>query len=107
VRDQVNAALEGKRRDKVITSSLSARVTVAAPGDVLALLVAHRDELPALFGVSRVDLDEADAVTVRVEKADGVKCQRCWRIVDQVSGDAAFAGVCARCVDALAEPVNG
>ncbi|MGE3274705.1 MAG: isoleucine--tRNA ligase [Vicinamibacterales bacterium] len=110
VRDQVNLALEQKRKDKVITGSLSAKVTVTAGGGLLALLRAYAGELPTIFGVSQVILDEAadgEEVTVAVDKADGVKCDRCWRFVPSVSDEGRFAGLCERCVDALAEPVNG
>ncbi|HUE86284.1 MAG TPA: isoleucine--tRNA ligase [Vicinamibacterales bacterium] len=111
VRNAVNVALEEKRQQKVITSSLSARVGVAATGALAQLLAETRDDLPTLFGVSQVDLDEAyteaaeqsSGVQVRVERADGVKCERCWRFVAAVTPE----GICDRCVEALAEPVSG
>jgi len=42
---------------------------------------------------------------VRVTKADGVKCERCWRYVAAVRTEPEWAGICDRCVDALAESV--
>jgi isoleucyl-tRNA synthetase len=110
VRNAVNAALEEKRQQKVITSSLSARVGVAATGALAQLLAEMRDELPTLFGVSQVELDQSHTeaaehstgVRVRVERAEGVKCERCWRFVPAVTGE----GICDRCVEALAEPVS-
>jgi FPG/IleRS zinc finger protein len=36
-----------------------------------------------------------------------VKCERCWRYVPAVSSDPAWAGICERCQEALAETVNG
>ncbi len=108
VRDQVNVALEERRKDKTITSNLSARVRVRASGDTARLLVRYRDELPALFGVSDVVVREAAEgdVQVLVEKADGIKCERCWRYVPSVNQTPEFKGLCERCVDALAETVN-
>ena len=111
VRNAVNVALEEKRQQKVITSSLSARVSVAATGALAQLLAEAREELPTIFGVSQVVLDEAyteaaeqsSGVQVRVERADGVKCERCWRFVPAVTAE----GICDRCVEALAEPVSG
>jgi isoleucyl-tRNA synthetase len=108
VRNTVNAALEEKRQQKVITSSLSARVGLAASGALAQLLGEYRNDLPTLFGVSQVELDQAftatseQTVQVRVEKADGVKCERCWRFVPTVTAE----GICDRCVEALAEPVS-
>jgi isoleucyl-tRNA synthetase len=111
VRDQVNAALEAKRKDKVIGNSLGARVTITAAGPIGALLDRHRADLPMLFIVSDIDLrigseGAADEVRVEVEKAPGVKCERCWRFVPAVRTEPDWAGICDRCVDALAEPVN-
>ncbi len=48
----------------------------------------------------------SDPVTVTVVRADGVKCQRCWRYVPEVSTEPAFEGICSRCVDALASVVR-
>jgi isoleucyl-tRNA synthetase len=108
VRDQVNVALEEQRQQKVITSSLSARVSVAAAGSLAELLEQYRQELPAIFGVSQVVLDqsptEATNVTVSVYRADGTKCERCWRYVPSVSEAPEFEGLCERCVDALSQP---
>jgi isoleucyl-tRNA synthetase len=119
VREAVNAALEQKRKDKVIGTSLGARVILTASGPLGALLNSRRDDLPMLFNVSDVTLtvhaagsteqDPAygtDQVRVEVEKAPGVKCARCWRIVPRVRTEPDCAGICDRCVDALAGLVN-
>ena len=69
-----------------------------------------------LFIVSEVEIPTSTASVspapedgkphVMISKASGVKCERCWRFVKAVSSDPAWAGICDRCVDALAEPVN-
>jgi isoleucyl-tRNA synthetase len=109
VRETVNAALEQKRKDKVIGTSLGARVVLTASGPIARLLDSHRADLAMLFIVSDLDLrvgsfDTADQVRVEIERAPGTKCERCWRIVPAISSDPEWAGLCARCVDALAEP---
>jgi isoleucyl-tRNA synthetase len=111
VRDQVNAALEEKRQAKIIGNSLSASVTVTATGPIAALLEQYREQLPMLFIVSDLTLDlgdtaGADEIRVDVGKARGVKCERCWRYVPSVRTEADWSGICDRCVDALAAPVN-
>lgn len=111
VRDTVNAALEEKRKDKIIGNSLGARVVLTAAGPIASLLERYRAYLPMLFIVSDVALhvgsaEAAEEVRVEVEKAPGVKCDRCWRYVPQVRTEPDWAGICDRCVDALAEPVN-
>jgi isoleucyl-tRNA synthetase len=109
VRELVNAALEQKRKDKVIGNSLGARVVITASGPIAALLEQHRSALPMLFIVSDLALhagsiEGADDVHVEVEKAGGVKCERCWRFVPRTSTDPQTAGICDRCIDALAQP---
>jgi isoleucyl-tRNA synthetase len=120
VRETVNAALEEKRKNKVIGTSLGARLIINASGPIGALLKSRRDALPMLFNVSDVSLtvredagspeqDPAYAtgeVRVEVEKAPGVKCARCWRFVPSVRTEPDCAGICDRCVDALAGLVN-
>jgi isoleucyl-tRNA synthetase len=119
VRETVNAALEQKRKDKIIGTSLGARVVIHASGPIAALLNVRRDDLPMLFNVSDVELTvhaawsgeqdpahTADEVRVEVEKAPGVKCARCWRFVPTVRTEPDCAGICDRCVDALAGLVN-
>jgi isoleucyl-tRNA synthetase len=111
VRDQVNAALEEKRKDKVIGNSLGASVTLTASGPLAALLEQNREHLPMLFIVSDLTLnlgaaDGADEIRIDVGKAHGVKCGRCWRYVPSVRSEPDWSGICDRCVEALAEPVN-
>ena len=111
VREEVYAALEQKRKAKVIGNSLGARLVVTTKGPVGRLLTTHRDDLPMLFIVSELELrigpeDESDEIRVEVERARGVKCERCWRYVPKTRTETEWAGICDRCVDALAEPVN-
>ena len=116
VREQVLAEIEPLRKNKQIGSSLQARVIVSAAPKELALLERYSRQLPMLFIVSDVDVRPAppDVEThaeakprITIERAGGVKCERCWRYVPSVSNDPAWAGLCERCQGALAEPVNG
>ena len=116
VRDQVLAKIEPLRKDKQIGSSLQAKVTLSATGDDLAHLRSHEAQLPMLFIVSEVELRpappdvEAHAEArphVTIERAAGVKCERCWRYVPAVSTDPDLAGLCERCQDAIAETIHG
>jgi isoleucyl-tRNA synthetase len=103
-RDAVNLQLEAKRKEKAITANLSARVRVTADGDG-KWLSEYREFLPTLFGVSQVELAPGP-FAVSVEPAAGVKCERCWRYVPEVSRQADREGLCPRCVEALAEPMS-
>ncbi|HVJ26615.1 MAG TPA: isoleucine--tRNA ligase [Vicinamibacterales bacterium] len=99
IRNTVNAALELKRQDKTIGTSLGARVELRAGGSKADLLTSVRDQLPMLFIVSDVQLEttgDEDAMDVVVHKAEGDKCPRCWRVVP-VGPDT---GLCERCTEA-------
>jgi isoleucyl-tRNA synthetase len=112
VRDVVNVALEQKRQDKTIGGNLSAAVDVRVAGAQWDLMHQYEAFLPTLFGVSAVRLEDvvpaADGATaeVVVTRAAGTKCERCWRIVPEVSAALDRTGLCPRCVDALAEAVS-
>ena len=109
IRDVVNVEIERGRKEKQFGTSLGARVAVAAAGDDLELLGRYRRDLPMLFIVSEVTLSPGAPgapLAAVATRADGVKCERCWRFVPSVSGDAGREGLCERCVEALAKPVG-
>ena len=109
VRDVVLAEIEPLRKDKQIGSSLQAKAVVAAPHALLELLQRHAADLPMLFIVSSVELRPSgdDGTVVTIERAGGVKCDRCWRYVPAVSTDPEWEGLCERCQEALAETIHG
>jgi len=41
-------------------------------------------------------------VSVAVARAEGEKCERCWRVLPSLAGDPEAPGLCSRCVSALA-----
>jgi isoleucyl-tRNA synthetase len=107
------AEIEPLRKDKKIGSSLQARVVLSANERDLVFLRSCEPQLPMLFIVSDVELKERpggegdEHVGILIERAGGVKCERCWRYVPHVSGEPGWAGICGRCQDALAEPIHG
>jgi isoleucyl-tRNA synthetase len=116
LRERVLAEIEPLRKDKQIGSSLQARVVLSATEKELAFLERYAAQLPMLFIVSEVVLRPAptDVVAheeahprVTIERAGGVKCERCWRYVETVSSEPEWAGLCGRCQTALAEPIHG
>jgi len=101
----VTKALEEARAAKKIASSLEARVEVSAPSAVLEPLREYQAQgrvfpgnLANLFIVSDVTLTDAEgAMAVRVERARGAKCERCWTYSENVGKLPAHLGVCERC----------
>ena len=107
----VTAALEVQRTDKVIGASLEAAPVVhvrdaemldalksVAFEDVCITsdLVLSGDPSPA----EAFRLPEIEGVGVVFEKADGEKCQRCWKVLPDVGGHS-HGGTCKRCDEAL------
>jgi len=91
IRDVANAAIEVKRSNKDIGSSLEAEVQISLSKEYLELV---KDvDLPEYFIASKVEakttinddklfqLDEVDNVKILVKKATGNKCSRCWKIL--------------------------
>jgi len=109
VRDGVLKSLEAARNDKLIGAPLEALVRISANGDLYPLLEGYADALPGLFIVSQVKLDRApgDAMSIQVERAEGAKCERCWKYTTDVGADPRFPTICRPCADAVDEMFNG
>ena len=95
VRSVVLKALEEARQAKFIGTSLEARLRLQG-----ADLDDYAADLPALFITSQVILEPGDELKVTVERAEGAKCERCWKYSE-------FTGrVCAPCSEALREMLS-
>ncbi|MFP7570863.1 isoleucine--tRNA ligase [Marivita sp. S2033] len=110
-RRAVTAALEVQRTDKVIGASLEAApvVHVRDPETLQALKSVNFDDLCITSDIRLTGdptpaeafrMPEIDGVGVVFEKADGEKCQRCWKILPDV-GTHKHPGTCKRCDEAL------
>jgi len=112
VRAVVSRVLEEKRREGMIGSSLEASVTLT-PGDkkTLDALARHEDQLPWVFIVSQCSVapvsgeaaEAADRLLVRVGRAPGQKCVRCWNYRESVGACSEHPLLCGRCVAQLGE----
>jgi isoleucyl-tRNA synthetase len=101
VRGRVLKALEEARDAKFIGASLEARVRLEGGP---AVLETYASDLPSLFIVSQVAVAPGgENMKVTIEKADGVKCERCWKYSTMVGVDAEFPTVCDTCAAALKE----
>jgi isoleucyl-tRNA synthetase len=125
LRAEVQKLLEAARRDKLIGSSLEARVLLAARGPAFTFLKAREAELPSLFIASQVSVSEqagavdkaqkpqpgfalgltgdfwrGSSVWAEVKRALGQKCPRCWTYNEAIG---AGSDVCPKCAEALAE----
>ena len=98
VKDAVYKALEEARMNKVIGKGLEAIVylnvsektkeTLNKFGNLAQILIVSKLEF------TNKDLESVDGVMVKVEKFDGVRCERCWTYFneDEMQGE-----ICTRC----------
>jgi isoleucyl-tRNA synthetase len=93
-RENVTESIEPLRREKVIGSSLEAKVLY--PDAQIDLLDTDLAELAEIYIVSEVG--PAQSETIEVTKSDYLKCGRCWRLLPEVDEDG---GLCARCEGVL------
>ncbi len=109
VREDVLKSLEQARQEKFIGAPLEARVRLAANGDLYPLLEQYAAELPGLFIVSQVVVGQASSEqpAIRIERADGVKCERCWKYTTDTGADARFPTICAACAAAVRQGLHG
>jgi len=111
VRRVVTGAIEIRRQEKAIGASLEAAPTVhVRDAEMLAAVKSvdfadvcitsdvrlTNDPIPD----TAFRLPEVEGVGVEFERAEGQKCQRCWKILPDV-GKHSHADVCGRCDAAL------
>lgn len=101
IRGLVLNKLEEARISKQIGSSLAAKVIVNADKETTMFLMDIYEQLRYIFIVSQVEVHESDAFAVKIENADGTKCERCWNYSTRVGEFEKFPTVCERCAEAL------
>ena len=108
-REVVTRAIEPLRADKKVGSSLEVAVTVKSENS--ELLKEHIKDLADIFIVSQAYVADSapeavlneyteDGITVWVTKAEGEKCERCWkyRKLGEVAGHET---ICKDCAEAI------
>ena len=107
VRVAVQAALEDRRREKVIGSSLEADIEIKASSEKYEFLQSYEADLSTIFIVSRVTLTQVHNlphkpdVLVVVSKSTSEKCERCWNYREAVGKNKQHTTLCDRCVEAV------
>ncbi len=111
LRRVVTGALEVERANKRIGSSLQAHPVVHADSEYKA--AAEGLDLADLFITSTAEfadgplpgagfcLADIPGVEVRVEIAKGEKCERCWKVLEEVGANPEHPTICRRCADAV------
>ena len=106
LREAVLKELEKAREEKLIGNSLEAQVHIAVPEAERALVRKYEQDLGALFIVSAVTVEpgSAEELGVRVSRAPGAKCQRCWNYSLHVGTSREYPELCRRCEDVVRGP---
>jgi isoleucyl-tRNA synthetase len=109
----VTAALEEKRRDKVIGSALEAAPKVYI-ADGAAFEAFHDIDAAEVFRTSQASvtidsppshaftLEGLPMIAVEFTRAEGQKCQRSWRILPEVGSDSRYPDLSLRDAEAVA-----
>lgn len=107
IRKVITGALEKKRADKIIGSSLEAHIKVYLSdklkkdiSNVLLDEIAITSSFEILSYDSRksgFEMDDIEGVKVEVEKVKGDKCQRCWKYSETLHSK----NICDRCEEVI------
>ncbi|MCD4781507.1 MAG: isoleucine--tRNA ligase [Candidatus Omnitrophica bacterium] len=118
IRPFVLKALEDKRRDGDIGSSLEAKVIIRTASDRDKIYFKQREGfLPAAFIVSQVEIHQVEDIKnclseffgkteIVIVKAQGDKCPRCWNYKMDIGEVKEHKTLCARCAEIVKEFVN-
>lgn len=99
IRSQITAALELKRAEKVIGSSLQGKVILTLP---CPLYHAYGDlDWSEITITSAVEVKEGFDVSVEIITANGLKCERCWKIMPEVFEAHPACGRCDNVIKAV------
>ena len=96
VREAVLAALEPHRASKDIGSSLEAAPVIVADADTFSAL--EGIDLAEICITSSAKIEKGDGLSVRFAKAEGDKCERCWKVLPEVKSND---GICERCAQTV------
>ncbi len=99
IRRVATGALEIERAEKRIGSSLQANPVIYADKKYQQAMSGL--ELSELLITSGARFEDGDDLSVVVQKAEGEKCQRCWKVSEDVGSDPEHPEICPRCADAV------
>jgi isoleucyl-tRNA synthetase len=110
VRKVITGALELKRAEKIIGSSLEASIIIYASSDIISCLKnINLSEIAITSSAKLIEsqnhnegfsINEIEEVSVLVNKAVGHKCNRCWKITEEIKNKE---DICLRCENAISQ----
>ena len=108
LKEMVAKELEVARSEKIIGHSLNAKVTIFADEKEYEFLKENQEQLETVFIVSDLQIEakpteQTEKLAVKVEVAEGEKCERCWKYSTTVGEDKENPTICHRCSKSLHE----
>jgi isoleucyl-tRNA synthetase len=110
LREHALPVLESARQAKTIGKALEAEIEIEAVPDLIGRVKPVVKELQELLNVSALKLQPREAPpdtapdqkpTIRIMRAPGQKCERCWHWETDVGIQPEHPTICARCVRAV------
>ena len=108
IKDAVSKKLEKARAEKVIGLSLEAKVILYAEAEEYDFIKNNADLLKDICMVSGLEIsenrrnqDEEVGIGIEIQKADGEKCERCWKYSASVGKDIENPHICQDCANAI------
>ena len=109
IRTDAQKALELARGEKIIGKPLEAKVTLYAEGELREFLEGVKEALPEIFIVSAVEVKDGEGdvkgdvegLSLSVSKAEGEKCERCWKFTRNIGSNPAHPTLCADCAKTM------
>jgi len=107
IRKVITGALEKKRAEKIIGSSLEAHIKVFLTDELEKnisnvnldeiSITSSFEQLPFDDKILSYEIEDIKGVRVVVEKVEADKCQRCWKYVKKITEK----NICSRCDAAI------
>ncbi len=106
IKEIVSKKLEEARAEKIIGHSLNAKVVLYAEDSLYNFIKDNIELLQSVFITSGLEVEENKReaevkLGVKVEQAEGEKCERCWMYSTTIGEDKENPTICHRCSEVL------
>jgi len=108
IKELASKKLEEAREEKLIGQTLEAKVTVSAnkENELYQIIENNKNLIEDVLIVSELELKEdsskeKEELSVNISRAEGEKCERCWKYTKDVGIDEENPTICKRCSEVL------
>ncbi len=108
IKELASKKLEEAREEKLIGQTLEAKVTVSAnkENELYELIKDNKNLIEDVLIVSELELKEDSSkeneeIIITISRAEGEKCERCWKYTKNVGIDEENPTICKRCSEVL------